>query len=227
MKILLILLSIISLSSCSRNQLVIKSDDGEKFLVDKVNLKNQIYDIDNLIDIVSRIENNKIKKIIENQENDKEFVKLKINNKFLEKKLVESQNLINNHCGKSNISELCNKGMDAIDKDKQLLDMGEAKLENTKMIHDLLLRNKRENKETFINQIINENYADTHFSKITYNFTRFDKEKNKSVLSSKSIICFNPVLQKKYYDLWKEYGRIEEIQLAFIDKKVCEYFAKF
>ena len=208
MKVLLILLSIISLSSCSRNQLVIKSDDGEKFLVDKVNFKNQIYDINSLIDVVSRIENNKIKKIIENQENDQEFITLKMNNKFLKKKLAESQNLINNNCGQRYRSELCTKSMDAIDKDKELLEMGEAKLENIKMEHDLVLRNERENKKTFINQIFNENHSEIHFSKITYSSIRLDKEKNKSVLSAKSIICFNPVLQKKYYDLWKEYARI-------------------
>jgi len=227
MKILLILLSIISLSSCSRNQLIIKNDNGEKFVVDKLDLKNQIYDINSLINLVSRIESNKIKKIIENQENDQDILKLKMNNKFLKKKLFESQNLINNHCGQWYRAELCNKGMDAIDKDKELLDMGEAKLENIKMANDLLLRNERENKKNFINQIINENYADIHFSKIVYSSIRFDKEKNKSVLPAKSIICFNPVLPKKYYDLWKEYGSIEEIQLDFLDKKVCEAIAKF
>tara|TARA_B100000212_G_scaffold140119_1_gene105537 strand:+ start:433 stop:1056 length:624 start_codon:yes stop_codon:yes gene_type:complete len=207
--------------------LVIKRDNGEKFFIDKVNFKNQIYDIDGLIDVVIRIENNKIKKIIENQENDQEFIKLKINNKFLEKKLAESQNLINTHCGKWNRSDFCNKAMDDIEKDKELLDIGEAKLENIKMVHDLLIRNERENKETFINQIIKDDYADIHFSKITYNYTQFDKEKNKSVISAKSIICFNPVLKKKYINLWREYGRIEEMKLELIDKKVCEYFAKF
>ena len=227
MKILLILLSIITISSCSRNELVIKKDNGEKFIVDKVNLKNQIYDINSLIDLVSRIENNKIKKIVENQENDQVIKKLKKNNQFLKKKLAESQSLINNNCGQWYRPELCNKGMDNLNKDKELLILGEEKLDNIKRENELLLKKERENKETFINQIINENYAEIHFSKIIYNSSRFDTKKNKSVLPAKSIICFNPVLQNKYYQLWQEYGSIQKIQLDFIDKEVCKAFAKF
>jgi len=227
MKILLILLSIITISSCSRNELVIKKDNGEKFIVDKVNLKNQIYDINSLIDLVSRIENNKIKKIVENQENDQVIKKLKKNNKFLKKKLAESQSLINNNCGQWYRPELCNKGMDNLNKDKELLILGEEKLENIKRENELLLKKEREKKKTFINQIINENYAEIHFSKIIYNSSRFDTKKNKSVLPAKSIICFNPVLQNKYYQLWQEYGSIQKIQLDFIDKEVCKAFAKF
>tara|TARA_Y100000589_G_C27159499_1_gene632165 strand:+ start:82 stop:765 length:684 start_codon:yes stop_codon:yes gene_type:complete len=227
MKILLILLSIITISSCSRNELVIKKDNGEKFIVDKVNLKNQIYDINSLIDLVSRIENNKIKKIVENQENDQVIKKLKKNNQFLKKKLAESQSLINNNCGQWYRPELCNKGMDNLNKDKELLILGEEKLDNIKRENELLLKKEREKKKTFINQIINENYAEIHFSKIIYNSSRFDTKKNKSVLPAKSIICFNPVLQNKYYQLWQEYGSIQKIQLDFIDKEVCKAFAKF
>ena len=227
MKILLIVLSIITLSSCSRNELVIKKDNGEKFIVDKVNLKNQIYDINSLIDLVSSIENNKIKKIVENQEKDQVVKKLKKNNQFLKKKLVESQNLINNNCGQWYRPELCNKGMDNLNKDKELLIVGEEKLDNIKRENELLLKKEREKKKTFINQIINENYAEIHFSKIIYNSSRFDTKKNKSVLPAKSIICFNPVLQNKYYQLWQEYGGIQKIQLDFIDKEVCKAFAKF
>ena len=227
MKILLILLSIITISSCSRNELVIKKDNGEKFIVDKVNLKNQIYDINSLIDLVSRIENNKIKKIVENQENDQVIKKLKKNNQFLKKKLAESQSLINNNCGQWYRPELCNKGMDNLNKDKELLILGEEKLDNIKRENELLLKKEREKTKTFINQIINENYAEIHFSKIIYNSSRFDTKKNKSVLPAKSIICFNPVLQNKYYQLWQEYGSIQKIQLDFIDKEVCKAFAKF
>ena len=227
MKLILLLLSIITLSSCSRNELVIKTDSGEKFIVDKVNLKNQVYDINSLIDLVSRIENNKIKKIVENQENDQDVKKLKNNNQFLKKKLAESQNLINNNCGQWYRAELCNKGMDTLNKDKELLIMGEEKLQNIKKKNEFLLKNEREKKKTFINQIINENYAEIHFSKIIYNSSRFDIEKNKSVLPAKSIICFNPVLQNKYYGIWEQYGGIQKIQLDFIDKEVCKAFVKF
>ena len=227
MKTILLLLSIITLSSCSRNELVIKTDSGEKFIVDKVNLKNQVYDINSLIDLVSRIENNKIKKIVENQENDQDVKKIKNNNQFLKKKLAESQNLINNNCGQWYRAELCNKGMDTLNKDKELLIMGEEKLQNIKRKNEFLLKNEREKKKNFINQIINENYAEIHFSKIIYNSSRFDIEKNKSVLPAKSIICFNPVLQNKYYGIWEQYGGIQKIQLDFIDKEVCKAFAKF
>ena len=227
MKLIFLLLSIITISSCSTNELIIKKENGEKFIIDKLNLKKQVYDINSLIDFVSRTENNKIKKLVEKQENDEDLKRLTSNNKFLKKKLVEYQNLIKNNCGQWYRAELCNKGLDNLDKDKKLLEMGEDKLKNIKSKNELILKNEREKKKIFINQIINENYAEIHFSKIIYNSTLIDLEKNKSVLPAKSIICFNPVLPKKYYDLWKEYGSIEEIQLDFLDKKVCEAIAKF
>ena len=227
MKLIFLLLSIITISSCSTNELIIKKENGEKFIIDKLNLKKQVYDINSLIDLVSRTENNKIKKLVEKQENDEDLKRLTSNNKLLKKKLVESQNLIKNNCGQWYRAELCNKGMDNLDKDKKLLEMGEDKLKNIKSKNELILKNEREKKKIFINQIINENYAEIHFSKIIYNSTLIDLEKNKSVLPAKSIICFNPVLQDKYYDLWKDYGSIQEIQLDFIDKEVCKAFTKF
>ena len=220
-------MSIIILSSCSRNELVIKKENGEKYIIDKANSKNQIYDVNSLIEIVNRIENNKIKKIIISQENNQEIKKQIKDNKYLKKKLVESQNLINNNCGQWYRAELCNKGMDNLEKDKELLVMGEEKLKNIKRENELILKNEREKKSTFINQIINENYADIHFSKIIYNSKLIDINNNKSILPAKLVICFNPALQEKYLNLWEEYGKVKKDELNFIDKKVCEKLNDF
>ena len=227
MKILLILLSVITLSSCSRNELIIKTENGEKFIIDKLNLKKQFYDINALTDYVSKTENNKIKIIIQNQENDEDLKKIIKNNQFLKKKLVESQNLIKNNCGQWYRPELCNKGMDSLYKDKELLVMGEDKLKKIKSKNQLILKNEREKKNNFINSIINDNYAEIHFSKIIYNSVLVDINKKKSILPAKSIICFNPVLQEKYYDLWKNYGNIKKTNLNYIDKEICNRLVKF
>ena len=227
MKLIFLLLSIITISSCSTNELIIKKENGEKFIIDKLNLKNQVYDINALIDFVSRTENNKIKKLVEKQENDEDLKRLTSNNQFLKKKLVESQNLIKNNCGQWYRPELCNKGMDNLDKDKKLLTIGEDKLKNIKIKNQLILKNEREKKRNFINQIINENYAEIHFSKIIYNPTLVDINRNKSILPAKSIICFNPVLQEKYYRLWKDYGKINKTELTYIDKELCNRLVKF
>ena len=227
MKLIFLLLSIITLSSCSRNELIIKTENDEKFIIDKLNLKNQIYYINDLIDYVSRAENNKIKKLIENQENDEDLKKQIKNNLSLKKKLAESQNLIKNNCGQWYRPELCNRGMDNLDKDKELLVMGEDKLKNIKSKNELILKNEREKKKNFINSLINENYAEIHFSKIIYNSKFVDIDKNKSILPAKSIICFNPVLQEKYYTLWKDYGKINKTNLNVIDKEVCNRLVKF
>ena len=227
MKLIFLLLSIITISSCSSNNLIIEKENGEKYIIDKSNLKNQNYSINNLIDIVSRVENNKIKKIIEDQQNNKD-VQSQINkNTFLKKKLAESQNLINNNCGQWYRPELCNKGMDSFEKDKELLVMGEEKLENIKLENELKIKNEREKKKAFINEIINENYAEIHFSKIIYNSTLVDINKIKSILPAKSIICFNPVLQERYYKLWKDYGKINKTNLNSIDKEICNRLVKF
>tara|TARA_Y100000739_G_scaffold228619_1_gene240860 strand:- start:588 stop:1280 length:693 start_codon:yes stop_codon:yes gene_type:complete len=227
MKLIFLLLSIITLSSCSSNELIIKTENDEKFIIDKLNLKNQIYYINDLIDYVSRAENNKIKKLIENQENDEDLKKQIKNNLSLKKKLAESQNLIKNNCGQWYRPELCNRGMDNLDKDKELLVMGEDKLKNIKSKNELILKNEREKKKNFINSLINENYAEIHFSKIIYNSKFVDIDKNKSILPAKSIICFNPVLQEKYYTLWKDYGKINKTNLNDIDKEVCNRLVKF
>ena len=42
--------------------MIIEKENGEKYIIDKSNLKNQNYSINDLIEIVNRIENNKIKK---------------------------------------------------------------------------------------------------------------------------------------------------------------------
>tara|TARA_Y100000589_G_scaffold54083_1_gene44910 strand:+ start:47 stop:742 length:696 start_codon:yes stop_codon:yes gene_type:complete len=227
MKLIFLLLSIIAISSCSKNELIIKKENGEKFIIDKLNLKNQVYDVNDLIDYVSRTENNKIKKLIENQENDENLKKQIENNISLKKKLAESQNLIKNNCGQWYRPELCNRGMDNLDKDKELLLMNEDKLKKIKSKNKLVLKNEREKKKNFINSIINENYAEIHFSKIIYNSTLVDINKNKSILPAKSIICFNPVLQEKYYVLWKDYGKINKINLNYIDKEICNRLVKF
>ena len=227
MKLIFLLLSIITISSCSTNELIIKKENGEKFIIDKLNLKNQVYDVNDLIDYVSRTENNKIKKLIENQENDENLKKQIENNISLKKKLAESQNLIKNNCGQWYRPELCNRGMDNLDKDKELLLMNEDKLKKIKSKNKLVLKNEREKKKNFINSIINENYAEIHFSKIIYNSTLVDINKNKSILPAKSIICFNPALQEKYYVLWKDYGKINKINLNYIDKEICNRLVKF
>ena len=220
-------MSIIAISSCSKNELIIKKENGEKFIIDKLNLKNQVYDVNDLIDYVSRTENNKIKKLIENQENDENLKKQIENNISLKKKLAESQNLIKNNCGQWYRPELCNRGMDNLDKDKELLLMNEDKLKKIKSKNKLVLKNEREKKKNFINSIINENYAEIHFSKIIYNSTLVDINKNKSILPAKSIICFKPALQEKYYVLWKDYGKINKINLNYIDKEICNRLVKF
>ena len=220
-------MSIIAISSCSKNELIIKKENGEKFIIDKLNLKNQVYDVNDLIDYVSRTENNKINKLIENQENDENLKKQIENNISLKKKLAESQNLIKNNCGQWYRPELCNRGMDNLDKDKELLLMNEDKLKKIKSKNKLVLKNEREKKKNFINSIINENYAEIHFSKIIYNSTLVDINKNKSILPAKSIICFNPALQEKYYVLWKDYGKINKINLNYIDKEICNRLVKF
>ena len=227
MKLIFLLLSIIAISSCSKNELIIKKENGEKFIIDKLNLKNQVYDVNDLIDYVSRTENNKIKNLIENQENDENLKKQIENNISLKKKLAESQNLIKNNCGQWYRPELCNRGMDNLDKDKELLLMNEDKLKKIKSKNKLVLKNEREKKKNFINSIINENYAEIHFSKIIYNSTLVDINKNKSILPAKSIICFNPALQEKYYVLWKDYGKINKINLNYIDKEICNRLVKF
>ena len=227
MKLIFLLLSIIAISSCSKNELIIKKENGEKFIIDKLNLKNQVYDVNDLIDYVSRTENNKINKLIENQENDENLKKQIENNISLKKKLAESQNLIKNNCGQWYRPELCNRGMDNLDKDKELLLMNEDKLKKIKSKNKLVLKNQREKKKNFINSIINENYAEIHFSKIIYNSTLVDINKNKSILPAKSIICFNPALQEKYYVLWKDYGKINKINLNYIDKEICNRLVKF
>tara|TARA_B100000927_G_scaffold235570_1_gene196104 strand:- start:19 stop:714 length:696 start_codon:yes stop_codon:yes gene_type:complete len=227
MKLIFLLLSIIAISSCSKNELIIKKENGEKFIIDKLNLKNQVYDVNDLIDYVSRTENNKINKLIENQENDENLKKQIENNISLKKKLAESQNLIKNNCGQWYRPELCNRGMDNLDKDKELLLMNEDKLKKIKSKNKLVLKNEREKKKNFINSIINENYAEIHFSKIIYNSTLVDINKNKSILPAKSIICFNPALQEKYYVLWKDYGKINKINLNYIDKEICNRLVKF
>ena len=113
------LLFLLLIGSCSSNNLIIEKENGEKYIIDKSNLKNQNYSINDLIEIVNRIENNKIKKIIESQQNDKDIQSQINKNTFLKKKLAESQNLINNNCGQWYRAELCNKGMDSLLKDKE------------------------------------------------------------------------------------------------------------
>ena len=227
MKFIFLFLSFFLIGSCSSNNLIIKKESGEKYIIDKSNLKNQNYSINNLIDIVDRIENNKIKKIIENQQNNKDIQNQINKNTLLRKKLAESQNLINNNCGQWYRPELCNKGMDSLEKDKELLVKGEEKLESIKLENELKIKNEREKKKAFINEIINENYAEIHFSKIIYNSTVLDINNIKSILPAKSIMCFNPVLQEKYYKLWKDYGKINKTNLNYIDEELCNRLVKF
>ena len=227
MKFVFLLLSLLLIGSCSSKNLIIEKENGEKYIIDKSNLKNQNYNINDLIEIVNRIENNKIKKTIESQQNNKDIQSQINKNTFLKKKLAESQNLINNNCGQWYRPELCNKGMDSFQKDKELLVMGEEKLESIKLENELKIKNEREKKKAFINEIINENYAEIHFSKIIYNSTLVDINKVKSILPARSIICFNPVLQEKYYKLWKDYGKINKTNLNYIDREICNRLVKF
>ena len=221
------LLFLLLIGSCSSNNLIIEKENGEKYIIDKSNLKNQTYNINYLIEIVKRIENNKIKKTIEDQQNNKD-VQSQINkNTFLKKKLAESQNLINNNCGQWYRPELCNKGMDSLEKDKDLLIMGEETLESIKMENELKIKNEIEKKKAFINEIINENYAEIHFSKIIFNATLVDLNKKKKILPAKSVICINPVLQERYLKLWEEYSNFEKTEKNFIENKVCEKLSNF
>jgi hypothetical protein len=227
MKFVFLLLSLLLIGSCSSNNLIIEKENGEKYIIDKSNLKNQNYSINDLIDIVNRVENNKIKKTIEDQQNNKD-VQSQINkNTLLKKKLAESQNLINNNCGQWYRPELCNKGMDSLGKDKELLVIGEEKLESIKRENELKIKNEREKKKAFINEIINENYAEIHFSKIIFNATLVDLNKKKIILPAKSVICLNPVLQERYLKLWEEYSNFEKTEKNFIENKVCEKLTNF
>ena len=221
------LLFLLLIGSCSSNNLIIEKDNGEKYIIDKSNLKNQNYSINDLIDIVNRVENNKIKKTIESQQNNKDIQSQINKNTFLKKKLAESQNLINNNCGQWYRPELCNKGMDSLEKDKELLVIGEEKLESIKRENELKIKNEREKKKAFINEIINENYAEIHFSKIIFNATLVDLNKKKIILPAKSVICLNPVLQERYLKLWEEYSNFEKTEKNFIENKVCEKLTNF
>ena len=221
------LLFLLLIGSCSSNNLIIEQENGEKYIIDKSNLKNQKYSINYLIEIVNRIENNKIKKTIESQQNNKDIQSQINKNTFLKKKLAESQNLINNNCGQWYRPELCNKGMDSLEKDKELLVMGEEKLESIKLENELKIKNEREKKKAFINEIINENYAEIHFSKIIFNATLVDLNKKKKILPAKSVICINPVLQERYLKLWEEYSNFEKTEKNFIENKVCEKLSNF
>ena len=58
MKFVFLLLSLLLIGSCSSNNLIIEKENGEKYIIDKSNLKNQKYSINDLIDIVNRVENN-------------------------------------------------------------------------------------------------------------------------------------------------------------------------
>ena len=221
------MLSLLLIGSCSSNNFIIEKDNGEKYIIDKSNLKNQNYSVSDLIDIVNRIENNKIKKIIELQQN-KQDIQSQINkNTYLRKKLAESQNLINNNCGQWYRPELCNKGMDSLEKDKELLAIGEEKLESIRLKNELRIKNEREKKKAFINEIISENFAEIHFSKIIFNTTFVDLNKKKTILPAKSIICLNPVLQERYLKLWEEYSNLEKTEKNFIENKVCEKLTNF
>ena len=227
MKFVFLLLSLLLIGSCSSNNFIIEKDNGEKYIIDKSNLKNQNYSVSDLIDIVNRIENNKIKKIIELQQN-KQDIQSQINkNTYLRKKLAESQNLINNNCGQWYRPELCNKGMDSLEKDKELLVIGEEKIESIRLKNELRIKNEREKKKAFINEIINENYAEIHFSKIIFNATFVDLNKKKTTLPAKSIICLNPVLQERYLKLWEEYSNLEKTEKNFVENKVCEKLTNF
>ena len=221
------LLFLLLIGSCSSNNLIIEKENGEKYIIDKSNLKDQNYSVSDLIDIVNRIENNKIKKIIELQQNNQDIQSQINKNKFLIKKLAESQNLINNNCGQWYRPELCNKGMDSLEKDKELLVIGEEKLESIRLENELRIKNEREKKKAFINEIINENYAEIHFSKIIFNATFVDLNKKKTILPAKSIICLNPVLQERYLKLWEEYSNLEKTEKNFIENKVCEKLTNF
>ena len=227
MKFVFLLLSLLLIGSCSSNNLIIEKENGEKYIIDKSNLKNQNYNINDLIEIVNRIENNKIKKTIESQQNNKDIQSQRNKNTFLKKKLAESQNLINNNCGQWYRPELCNKGMDSLQKDKELLVIGEEKLESIKRENELKIKNAREKKKAFINEIINENYAEIHFSKIIFNATLVDLNKKKIILPAKSVICLNPVLQERYLKLWEEYSNFEKTEKNFIEDKVCEKLTNF
>ena len=221
------LLFLLFIGSCSLNNLIIEKENGEKYIIDKSNLKNQNYSINDLIDIVNRVENNKIKKTIELQQNNQDIQSQINKNTFLKKKLAESQNLINNNCGQWYRPELCNKGMDSLEKDKEFLVIGEEKLESIKRENELKIKNEREKKKAFINEIINENYAEIHFSKIIFNATLVDLNKKKIILPAKSVICLNPVLQERYLKLWEEYSNFEKTENNFIENKVCEKLTNF
>ena len=227
MKFVFLLLSLLLIGSCSLNNLIIEKENGEKYIIDKSNLKNQNYSINDLIDIVNRVENNKIKKTIELQQNNQDIQSQINKNTFLKKKLAESQNLINNNCGQWYRPELCNKGMDSLEKDKEFLVIGEEKLESIKRENELKIKNEREKKKAFINEIINENYAEIHFSKIIFNATLVDLNKKKIILPAKSVICLNPVLQERYLKLWEEYSNFEKTENNFIENKVCEKLTNF
>ena len=99
---------------------------------------------------------------------------------------------------------------------------------NSKLICEGFLKSNSQKKLVIVGDVpYNDNYAEIHFSKTIYNSVLVDINKTKSILPAKSIICFNPVLQEKYYDLWNKYGNINKTNLNYIDKEICNRLVRF
>ena len=227
MKKIILIGVIFILTSCSSNNLIIKKEGGEKYIINKSLVKNNTFNINNLIELIREKENKNISILLEKQNESKEINDQVKTNKILKENIFKSQKLIDNNCGQWYRPELCNKGLDSIDKNKSLLVEGEKILEKIKIKNELLINDERDKTKRFINELLNNNYASIHLVKIIYSSEYFDINKSKSILPAKSINCFNPVLQKNFYEAWNKYGNEKESKLNYIDKKVCEEYSDF
>lgn len=227
MKKFALFLSLFLLSSCSSNNLILKMENGEKYIIDKSLVKYQIFGINNLIEIINKKENERIQNIIEQQKEDDKLISQENINNELKKQIVSSQKLIDNNCGQWYRPELCNKGMDQLDKNNELLKKGKKIIKKINLNNENLIKEEKNKKRELINELANSNYAENHFVRLIYNSTYIDVNKDKTVIPAKTIYCFNPVLQENFYLTWQKYSKVRKKQLTFIDTMVCKKYSIF
>ena len=227
MKKIILLGVIFLLSSCSSSNLIIKKESGEKYIIDKSLIKSQEFNINNLIETIRKKENIRIDNIVKELNESKEIEAQLKRNKALRESLSVSQKLIDNNCGQWYRPELCNKGINNLDDNKDLLAKGEKMIENLRVKNKLFIKNEKDKVRNYINELFNNNYSSRHLVKVIYSSKYFDTNKNQLIIPAKSINCFNPVLQEIFYEAWKKYGKIENDELNYIDKMVCEKYSKF
>ena len=227
MKKIIFIVAIFLISSCSSKNLVIKKESGEKYIIKKSLIKSKEFNFNNLIEIIRKKERIRIEKLVKQHNEDKEIYNQIEKNKILKENLFKSQKLIDNNCGQWYRPELCNKGIIDLENNEKSITDGEKILEKIKLKNQAIINNERSKVRNYINELSNTNYASSHLFKITYSSTYFDINKTKKIIPARTINCFNPVLQEKFYGAWKKYGKAEKSKLNYIDEKVCEKFSNF